>query len=60
MVAMAGEMELDHAFGRHRVDIAARVKAMVKRVNEDVINVQEDRAVGLLGHGAREFPLRKP
>ena len=39
MVPMTGEMKLDHALGGHRVDIAERVKAVVKRVNEDVIDV---------------------
>ena len=30
---------------------------MVKGADEDVIDVEQDRAVCLLGHGAQEFPL---
>ena len=56
MIAMAGEVELDHAFGGHRIDIADGVEAMVKRANKDVVNVQQDRAVGLLGNGRSEIP----
>src|ERR1700685_2879779 len=52
VVAMAGEMELDHTPGGNRVDIAQRIEAMVKGADEDVVEVEQNRAVGLLRHGA--------
>ncbi len=59
MIAMAGKMELDHASGGYRIDVTNRVEAMVKCANEDVVDVEQDPAVCLLGHGTEEFPLRE-
>jgi len=58
VIAMAGEMELHYAVRGDGVDIAEGVEAMVKGADEDVVEVEQDRAVGLLDYGAQEFPTR--
>jgi len=59
MIAMAGKMQLDHASGGYRINVRDSVEAMVKCANEDVVDVEQDSAVGLRGHSTEEFPLRK-
>ncbi len=57
LVAVAGEMELDHAVARDSLDVVGGVEAVVAGANEDVVDVEENAAVGVLGDLAEEFPL---
>ena len=57
---MAREMELQYAVGGNSVDVAERVEAMIKGTHENVVDVEQDTAVGLLGHRGQKFPLLKP
>ena len=57
LVGVAGEMELADAVGRHAVDEGPRVEAVVEAADVDVVDVEQDQAVGALGDGGDEFPL---
>jgi hypothetical protein len=55
VITMPSQVKLDHALSWHRVDITDRIEGVVKGVNEDVVNVEQDCAVGFVG--AKELPL---
>src|SRR5260221_982181 len=50
VVGVPGQVVLDHALVRDRIDVRAGVEAVVERADVDVVDVQEQRAVGLLGN----------
>ena len=56
-VAMPGEVELLHALDRDGCKVSAWVELMVLRTHIDVVDVEQDEAVRLLGHGAEKLPL---
>ena len=53
VIAMPGEMVLHDALGRHRVDIVVGVEAMVERAHEDIVDVEQDSAVGFVRRSPR-------
>ena len=57
---MTGQMELDHAVRGDRIDVTNRIEAMIKSVDENIVDIEQDAAVGLLGHGTEEFPFGEP
>src|SRR5205807_10063422 len=57
MIAMAGEMELHHAIDRYRIDIGARVEAMVERAHENIVHVEQNSAVRLIRDRGKKLPL---
>ena len=42
-----GEMQLLNRFGRNRADELTRVEAVIHRIHEDIIDVEQQRATGL-------------
>src|SRR5579862_700297 len=54
---MPREVELDDAFARNRVDIGARIETMIERADEDVVDVEQDAAVGALCDLREELPF---
>ena len=60
MIAMTGQMELDHTFGWDRIDVTNRIEAVIKSVDENIVDIEQDAAIGLLRDGTEEFPFREP
>src|SRR5580704_7492932 len=60
MVGVTCKMELNDSFGRNGVDIAMRVKAMVKGVDEDIVDVEQNAAVGFVDDRSQKLPFGKP
>ena len=54
---MAGEMELPHALARHAAQERERVEFMVEGADIDVVDVEQDLAVGAPGEFGDELPL---
>src|SRR5690349_16379746 len=54
---MAREVELLHALRRNTVHVSARVESVVEAADEDIVDVEEDEAVGAPCYLAEEFPL---
>ena len=51
-VGVAGQVELHHALVRHVADVLDRVEVVVDAGDVDVVHVQQQAAVGLLGQAA--------
>ena len=49
LVRVAGQVVLHDAVGGDRVDVLVRVEAVVERADVDVVHVEQQAAVGLLG-----------
>ena len=58
VVGVAGEVELDDALDRHAGEVVARVEAVVEGADEDVVDVEQDAAVGALRDARRGTPTR--
>src|SRR5216683_7498654 len=54
---MPREMILPDALGRHGVDIVVRIKSMVERAHENIVDVEQDSAVSLFSYRRNKFPL---
>ena len=46
VIAVAGEMDLPDAIRRHAGDVGRGIEAVVDRAHVDVVDVEEDAAVG--------------
>src|SRR5438552_987699 len=57
LVRVPGQMNLNYALGRYRVDVRLWVKAVIPRRDVDVVYVEEDAAVGSVGDLGDELPL---
>jgi len=57
MVRMSRQVDLLHASDGHGIDEARRVVAVVDAAHVDVVDVEQQQAVGLLGQRSEEFPL---
>ena len=57
-VARAGEMDLDDALGRQRLDIMAGVEAVVEGADIDVVDVEQQAAIGVFREPAEILPFR--
>ena len=57
-MAVAGEMNLPNALARHSAKVVEGVEAVVVGADVDVVDVQQDPAVGPLGDGGQKLPLR--
>ena len=58
MVRVAGEVDLHHAVGGDRVDVLARVEAVVEAADVDVVDVEEEAAAAAVAQARQELPLR--
>ena len=58
LVAVAGEVELLNAFHRDVAKIFVGVKAMIAAADVDVVDVQQDQAIGASGQLRQKRPLR--
>ena len=56
-VAVPGKMKLAHPRFRHRLQVLHRFKAVIDAADIDIVNVEQDIAVGARGNLAQEFPL---
>ncbi len=54
---VAGDMNLGDAIGRNAVHIIVRIKAVILRGNVNVIDVQQNAAIGPLDDLIEKFPL---
>src|SRR5207237_6968394 len=57
LVAVAGEMELGDAVGRHSRDVFGGGEPVVAGADVDVVDVEENAAIRAAGHLAEELPL---
>ena len=60
VVAVAGEMELHDPIDRYRIDVLLGAEAMIEGADEDVVNVEQNSAIGFIGDRTQEFPLGQP
>ena len=56
-LGVAGDVNLRHALRRHAVQIIVRIEVMILRRNIDIIDVQQNAAVGPLHHFVQKLPL---
>src|SRR5262245_2369428 len=56
-VRMPGEMHLPDPTHRYRVDIAYGVETVIVSADVDVVDVEQDAAIGALGDGSEKVPL---
>ena len=54
---VAGDMDLRNAFGRNAVDVVHWVEAVILRRDIDVVDVEQNPAVGRMDHLVQELPL---
>ena len=54
---MAGDVKLGHALRRNGVQIIERIETVVARGDIDIIDIQQDAAIGPLHHFGQKFPL---
>jgi hypothetical protein len=57
---MPGDMRIDDALARQRLEEGQRVVAVVDAVDVDVVDVQQQAAVGALQHRQQEFEFAHP
>src|SRR5207237_10140796 len=56
-VGMAGQVELRDPIGGDAGQVVARIESVVAGADIDVVDVEQDAAVGALGDPGEEFPL---
>ena len=57
LVAMTGNVELHHAIARHAVKEFVGGEAVVESADKDVVDVEQEPAIGASRHLAHELPL---
>src|SRR5208282_2029149 len=57
VIAVTSEMVLDDALDRDRIDVFLGTEPMIERAHEDVVDVEQDSAIGFLGNRAQKLPL---
>ena len=56
-IGVAGQMELHDPLVRDVLDILARIEVVVHARNIDVVDVEQQSAIGLLGQAREEVPF---
>ncbi|MNJ26799.1 hypothetical protein D3C77_212890 [compost metagenome] len=56
-IVVAGHVHIDNPLGRQRSQVLAGVVAVVDRIDEEVVDVQQQVAIGLLQYRAQEVDL---
>ena len=57
-IAVAGQMKLTHPILRHGPQVRQRVEAMIDAADVDIVDVEQDGAVGALAQPRAETPTR--
>ena len=57
VILVSGKVYLLHAFGGNGVEILERVELMVDRAHVDVVDIEQDQAIGAPGDLAEELPF---
>ena len=55
--AVTGQMNLEDAIRRDRVDVFHRIEAMIMRTDEDIVDIEQDAAVGFFRDRHQEIPF---
>ena len=55
---MSSKMELDHSIDRNGVDMTRPIEATIETGNEDVVDVEQQPAIGAYHDLADERPIR--
>src|SRR5262245_10352953 len=58
VVGVSGEVDLADAVAREPGQVVLGPEAVVCRADEDVVDVEQDATIGLLGDGGKELPFR--
>src|ERR1700683_551847 len=59
VVLMPGEVYLLHALARNGMQVAVGIKFVIDAAHEDIVDVEQNEAIGLLRHRLEELPLRE-
>src|SRR5579875_2201365 len=54
---MAGKVELDHTLWRYGIDVSLRIEAMVEGVDVNVVDIEQNPTVDLVGHRPQKLPF---
>src|SRR3974390_1948267 len=56
-VRMPAKVDLENSVRWDRIDVVKRAEAVVMRTDEHVVDIEENAAIGSLGHFAEKFVL---
>ena len=57
LFAVAGQVDLEDALGRHGVDVGLGGESVVVGADEDVVHIEQDPAIGSFRDGGEKLPL---